>query len=281
MARKRVGPFTIALLSSLATILIVVYPCAGLTGSQRTVTRNNSRFLTHSNFELNNASTESSTSTLREIIPAKYHKRYLRWRNDFLSTASGHEQWERYSLNPGFTLTITVSPEEAEGARVMDFIWDDSGKLSGATIILGSKLDSGYPSSITYPITCSLAPGNLPPEVKGTILAATKLAHEFGDLNRTMSMDGRLYQLQNNLMIEYNKFFYANGRDTSDPYLLELSDEMGGTPVSIKQDRESWAEMGAILYLQERLRRDHRLKMPQPIRQAIETYFVTYPGRML
>src|SRR6266404_6875188 len=280
MARKRVEPFTIALLSSLATILIVVYPCAGLTGSQRTVTRNNSRFLTHSNFELNNASTESSTSTLREIIPAKYHKRYLRWRNDFLSTASGHEQWERYSLNPGFTLTITVSPEEAEGARVMDFIWDDSGKLSGATIILGSKLDSGYPSSITYPITCSLAPGNLPPEVKGTILAATKLAHEFGHLNRTMSMDGRFYQLQNRLMIEYNQIFYANGRTTLDPQLIELANEIGGTPVSIAQDRESWAEMGAILYLRERLPHlSHHAKMPGAIRQAIETYYSTYPDR--
>src|SRR6266487_7203474 len=106
MARKRVGPFTIGLLSSLAAILIVVYPCAGLTDSQRTVTRNNWRFLIHSNLELKKASTESSTSTVREIIPAKYHRRYLRWRNDFLSTASGREQWERYTLNPGFMLTI-------------------------------------------------------------------------------------------------------------------------------------------------------------------------------
>ncbi len=82
-------------------------------------------------------------------------------------------------------------------------------------------------------------------------------------------------------MIEYNQIFYANGRTTLDPQLLELAQEMGGTPVSIAQDRESWAEMGAILYLQERLRKDRHAKMPQPIRQAIDTYYLTYPERML
>jgi hypothetical protein len=116
--------------------------------------------------------------------------------------------------------------------------------------------------------------------VKGTILAATKLAHEFGHLNRAMSMDGTLYELQNHLMIEYNTIFYANGRDTHDPRLLDLAAEMDGTPVTIAQDRELWAETGAILYLQERLRKVHRLKMPTSIRQAIESYYSTYPGRM-
>ncbi len=223
----------------------------------------------------------STTSALRELIPAKYQKRYLKWKNDYLSTEVGRTQWERYTLDPEFTLTIIVSAEEAENARVDDFVWDDSGKLIAASIVLGSKLDSGYPSSINYPITCSLAPGNLPPEAKGTILAATKLAHEFGHVKFMMSVDGRQYQLQNRLMVEYNQLFFANGRDASDPQLLELVEEMGGTPVSIAQDRESWAEVGAIVYLQERLRRDRRFKMPTPIRQAIESYNIAYPGRAL
>ncbi len=162
-----------------------------------------------------------------------------------------------------------------------DFRWDEDGKLIAATIILGGKLDSGYPSSINYPITCSLAPGNLPPEVRGAILAATKMAHEFGHLDRIMTMDGRLYESQNRLMVEYNEIFFENGRDAQDARLVELVDQMGGTPVSIAQDRESWAEVGALLFLQERLRKDHRIKMPSPVRQAIESYFVTYPGRMI
>jgi hypothetical protein len=230
---------------------------------------------------IGSTNTEAVNKTVKESIPAEYRKRYLKWRNEYLSTQAGREQWNLYTLNPHFTLTITVSKDEGQGARVVGFRWDEAGKLIEATIILGNKLDSGYPSSINYPITCSLAPGNLPPEVKGTILAATKLAHEFGHLNRTMSMDGRLYQLQNELMIEYNRFFFANGRDTKDPYLLQLAEQMGGTPVSIKQDRESWAEMGAIRYLKERLpESSKRARMPGAIRQAIEAYYMNYPERL-
>ncbi len=222
----------------------------------------------------------AGSPSLKEVIPAKYQKRYLKWKNDYLSTDAGREEWERYTLDPKFTLTITISREEAEGARVNGLHWDATGKLIAATIMLGSKLDSGYPSSFNYPITCSLAPGNLPSEVKGTILAATKLAHEFGHLNRMMNMDGRLYELQNRLMIEYNRIFHANGLNAQDPRLSELVRRMDGTPVSIAQERESWAEMGAILYLQERLQKDRDAKMPQPIREAISTYYLTYPGRL-
>jgi hypothetical protein len=95
-----------------------------------------------------------------------------------------------------------------------------------------------------------------------------------------MSMDGRLYELQNRLMLEYNRVFDSNGRDCQDPRLLELVEEMDGTPVSIKQDRECWAEVGALLYLQDRLAKNRNIKMPQPIKQAIETYNLTYPGRL-
>lgn len=214
-----------------------------------------------------------------EVIPSRYQKRYSKWKNEFLSTAVGRSQWDRYALDTSFTLTITVSHQQAQGALVDDYRWDDSGKLVAATIFLGDRLDSGYPNSINYPITCSLAPGNLPPEVRGTILAATKIAHEFGHLNRTMNMDGSQFRLQNRLMIEYNEIFNTNGHDVLDPRLLALEKAMDGTPVSIAQDRESWAEVGAIRYLQERLGRDHHAKMPQPVRQAIEAYVITYPGR--
>ena len=223
----------------------------------------------------------STSATLKELIPAKYQKKYLKWKNDYLLTNVGRTEWDRYTLDPDFTLTVTVSSEKAQGAGVGDFRWDEVGKLIAATIILGDKLDSGYPSSINYPITCSLAPGNLPPEVRGTILAATKMAHEFGHLDRIMTMDGRLYESQNRLMVEYNKIFFENGRDAQDSCLVGLVDQMGGTPVSIAQDRESWGEVGALLFLQERLNKDNHIKMPSPVRQAIESYLVTYAGRTI
>jgi hypothetical protein len=231
----------------------------------------------HSDAEL--ISTEPSDSHIKELIPAKYKQRYLKWKNEYLSTRSGFSQWQRFALNSDVALTITISTKEAEGARVNAFQWDEKGKLLAATIVLGNKLDSGYPSSVNYPITCSLAPGNLPSEVKGKILAATKLAHEFGHLNQIMNMDGRLYKLQNELMLEYNAIFNANGRNTQDPRLLELADRMHGTPVSIAQDRESWAEIGAILFLEEKLREEYKLKMPRSIRDAINGYWLTYPER--
>ena len=222
----------------------------------------------------------SASSSVRELIPAEYRKRYQKWKGEYLRTEAGRSQWERYAHDPHFILTVAISSEQGEGAIVDGFVWDEAGRLVAATITLGNKLDSGYPSSLNYPITCSLAPGNIPPEVKGNILAATKLAHEFGHLNFISNMDGRLYQLQNRLMLRYNSIFYANNRNTHDPRLLELAQQMGGTPVSIAQDRESWAEVGAILYLKERLPElNHHARIPRPIREAIQAYYLTYPDR--
>jgi hypothetical protein len=218
--------------------------------------------------------------TVTELIAAKYQRRYSTWKEEYLSTEAGQQQWRRFALNPDFVLTITVSRDEGEGARV-DGRWDSAGRLVAASMTLGTKLETGYPSSFNYPVTCSLAPGNLPREVKGKILAATKLAHEFGHLNLMMNIDGRVYELQNRLMLEYNRIFYSNGYNTLDPRLVELEKRMGGTSVSIAQEREHWAEMGAIQYLRERLSGgSHHAKMPREIKEAIEAYYSAYPGRM-
>jgi hypothetical protein len=278
MARKRIGRFvTSALFSCCAAILVAAFVCPRPLAAPRKTTDESCFPLPSLRFALE--SREHSPDRVVEVIPKNYRKRYLKWKNDYLSTQVGRTEWYRYALDPNFKLTITISKEWAEGAIVDNFHWDDNGRLIAATITLGHKLDSGYPSSINYPITCSLAPGNLPPEAKGTILAATKIAHEFGHLDRTMSMDGRLYQLQNSLMIQYLQIFNANGHDCKDPRLLALVEQMSGTPVSIQQDRESWAEVGAIQYLKERLARGRDLKMPDPIKQAIEAYYLTYPER--
>ncbi len=224
---------------------------------------------------------EATIYTARESIPAQYRKRYVEWKGEYLSTEAGREEWFRYAYNPNFTLTITVSKAEQHGARIDGYQWNESGKLIAATIILGNKLDSGYPSSFNYPITCSLAPGNLPSEVKGRILAATKMAHEFGHLDQILSIDGRLFQLQNALMLEYNQIFNTNRYDVHDLRLVKLAERMGGTPVSIAQEREHWAEMGALLYLKQRLPElSKRAKLPSPVKEAIESYYLTYPERL-
>src|ERR1051325_8729185 len=66
-------------------------------------------------------STEPSDSQVKEFIPAKYKQRYLKWKNEYLSTRSGLSQWQRFALNSDVALTITISTKEAEGARVNAF----------------------------------------------------------------------------------------------------------------------------------------------------------------
>jgi hypothetical protein len=89
----------------------------------------------------------ANRSTVQEVIASEYKKRYQKWKNEYLSTEAGREQWERFALNPHFELTITVSKQQAHGAKV-DFHWDDFGHLIAATIMLGDKLDSGYPAPL-------------------------------------------------------------------------------------------------------------------------------------
>jgi hypothetical protein len=258
---------------------VLVAMCTVYPAVFQTVSANNSRDADEQKTHAWLAS-EAQRSTVREVIPSEYRKRYQQWKTEYLSTAAGRSQWQLYALNPNFTLTITVSKEEGQGARVKDFTWNENGHLLAATIVLGNKLDSGYPSSINYPVTCSLAPGNLPPEVKGKILAATKLAHEFGHLGQVNSISGTVYQMQNVLMTEYLRIFNSNSFDVHDARLIELAEQMGGTPVSIKQEREHWAEASAITYLTERLPQlSKRSKIPSSIRQAIDAYYSTYPER--
>src|SRR5215510_2812043 len=66
---------------------------------------------------------------IKEVIPAKYLGRYLAWKNDFLSTEAGREQWRLFETNPQFTLTITISSDNAEGASTGKYRWNQAGKL--------------------------------------------------------------------------------------------------------------------------------------------------------
>jgi hypothetical protein len=170
-------------------------------------------------------------------------------------------------------LTITVSEAKGGGAGTDQYRWDESGKLIAATITLGSQMDEGYPSPVNYPVTSSLAHTEQYPSISGSILAATKLAHEFGHVNRTSETDAQLFQLQNKLIPVYNRILLSNGANVRDPRLVELSRQMTGTPVKIGQDRELWAEANALAYLRERCSDDGIYRaMFRAIQHAVEEY---------
>jgi YD repeat-containing protein len=224
--------------------------------------------------------TSSDEGGIKEIIPAKYEARYLAWKKDFLSSQAGRDQWAIYEDNPHFTLTITVSRDNAEGATTGKYRWDQSGKLIAATITLGSRLDNGYPNPIYFPVMNSLIPTEPYLPISGNTLAATKLAHEFGHVIRTAQVDAHLYQLQGQLIPQYNKIFLANGREATDPKLMDLARQMGGTPVSIWEDREYWGETNAMLYLRDRItENDMRCFLFSRIRHSVDLYAKQYEQR--
>jgi hypothetical protein len=223
-----------------------------------------------------------SSGYITEVIPDKYQERYQSWKTEFLSTDTGRRQWETYAQNPRFALTITVSRENAQGARTGKYKWNDSGGLIAATITLGCRIDDGFPNPIYYPVMNSLSPGQTSSVVSGNVLAATKIAHEFGHVNRMLIADGALIQLQTRLIPSYNKILLSNGRNTRDPRLVELARQMGGTPVEIWEDHEYWGEANAMLYLCDKLTKESlRCTVLSRIKRTVQMYAENYAERFV
>jgi YD repeat-containing protein len=217
---------------------------------------------------------------LVENVPAKYRERYLTWKNDLLSTASGRAQWEAYASNPRFSLTVVVSDEDRHGAGTGGYKWDDAGQLIAATITLGSRIDEGYPNPIYYPVMYSLSPLSESFPVESNVLAAAKMAHELGHVKQAASTGGELYRLQNQLMPVYNQTLLGNGRNTLDQRLTELARRMGGTPVQIWENREYWGEVNAMLYLRERFKNEEQQRaLCTRVRRTVELYAPDYAER--
>lgn len=219
---------------------------------------------------------------IKEDIPNKYLARYEAWKAEFLATEVGREQWAYFKTSPNFTLTISVSRENAEGATTGNYRWNDQGALVAATIILGMRLDEGYPNPIYFPVMNSLVPTESSTRIDGSTLAATKLAHEFGHVKRTSQVDSAVYQLQSQLIPQYNKIFMSNGRNAKDPRLAEIAAKIGGTPVQIWEDREYWGEANAMVYLRDRFTDDRmRCALFSKIRNSVDLYAKSYEPRFL
>jgi hypothetical protein len=194
---------------------------------------------------------------IREEISPKYKVRYERWKEQLLATDFGKAQWDAYANNKNFVLTITISDEQPKnGAGTADYQWTESGQLVGATISLGKYLEKGYPNPIYFPVMNSLSVESAEFDISGNILAATKLAHEFGHVNLTAKSSGELVQRQNNLMPAYNQILLSNGYNIGDQKLLDLATQMGGTPVEIWENREYWGETNAMNYLLSRINKE-------------------------
>ena len=216
---------------------------------------------------------------IREGIPAKYEKRYEEWKAEFLSTDIGKAQWEMYAHHPHLVLTITIN-SNSKGAGSGKYKWNDSGDLVAATISLGSEIERGYPSSVYYPVMNALEPFESQRLIDGSMLAATKLAHEFGHVMKISSVPRSLYDLQIQLVPVYNKIFLSNGYNVNDPRLVDIAQKIGGNPVQIWEDREYWGEANAMLFLRDRVAKEKfHCRLFGKIKQAVEEYAKDYEER--
>jgi hypothetical protein len=209
---------------------------------------------------------------LTEQIPKSYLGRYNKWKAALLSVDSGRKLWQKYAENPSFRLTITISKEENQGAKVDSYLWD-AGKLAGATITLGSQLDYGFPNQFDYPVLGSLESVREGWGITGDdILAAAKFAHELGHLEHASS-DSANFQIQNQLAPIYVKRFLSNGLNPTDPVLKKLAERMTGVPLKIKCARENYAEIHALRYLLEKLKTKKHRKLMRTVWQSIQPEF--------
>ncbi len=222
----------------------------------------------------------STTGGIREEIADRYKARYQQWKAEFLSTQIGQAQWELYGRHPRLVLTITVSPDNQHGAGSGKYKWNASGELIEATVTLGSRLDEGFPNSVYYPVMNALEPYEKDKLISGNVLAATKIAHEFGHVMKMGTIPEPQYHLQLRLAPIYNKLFLSNGHNVDDPRLVELARQMGGNPVQIWEDREYWGEANAMLYLRDRVAKESfHCRLFNRIKRSVEEYAKPYEER--
>ncbi|HXM48024.1 MAG TPA: hypothetical protein VN956_09150 [Pyrinomonadaceae bacterium] len=230
--------------------------------------------------ELNANSATAETGGIREVIDKQYKARYQEWKSEFLSTEIGRTQWEMFSNNPHFVLTIGVGRNNVNGAATGKYKWDETGHLIAATIMLGNRIDEGFPSAVYYPVMNALQPYEASRLINGNVLAATKIAHEFGHVMKIGTTDQAAYTLQLKLVPVYNKIFLSNGYNVQDPRLVDLAKQMGGNPVEIWEDREYWGEANAMLFLRDRVARERfHCKLFNRIKRTVEEYARPYEER--
>ena len=257
-------------------VLTLVF-IVGLGCSSELFAENSSR---RNNLNDRQPSTASEGNGIREDVPAKYQRRYSEWKEEFLSTSVGRQQWDLYANNSRFTLTIVVSETNDTGAGSGKYKWNDRGELIAATITLGNRLEEGYPSAVYYPVMTALEPFRSANVIGPSVLAAAKLAHEFGHILKISITPEDLYHLQVRLVPVYNQIFLHNGYNVKDPRLVEIAAKMGGNPVEIWQDREYWGEANAMLFLRDRVANEkYHCRLFGKIKQIVDLYAKGYEER--
>lgn len=221
-------------------------------------------------------------SGLREEIADKYRLRYERWKKELLATEFGRTEWKDFAENANFSLTVKISDDEGQGAGTSEYLWDENGNLIGATIILGAKIDRGYPNPIYFPVVNSLSVKKPTHKISENILAAAKFAHEFGHVKQTAKTGAVIFRRQNELIAEYNDIFRAGNFDLQNARLVTVAENLGGTPVEIWENREYWGEANAMSFLLERIENEKLFcSVIDKIERNVKSFAGSYQDRFL
>lgn len=153
-------------------------------------------------------------------------------------------------------------------------VFDGSGKLREATIILGTQFAKAPPlNSANYPVLSSFITENI--DISREARAVAAMAHEFGHIDHARRIGGAIYQKQNQLLDRNEAGYLQYGRSWfKQSEYREIVAELGITPAEVKRKREVEAEAAAIPVIQ-----DYYLgvRLPKAVQQAIRSYRETYP----
>jgi len=216
---------------------------------------------------------------IREEIPERYRPKFEKWKAELLATGFGKAQWENYARNTRFVLTIRVTEDRGKGAGTDKFQWDADGHLTAATITLGSELDGGVPPPTYYPVLNALSPTVGSPAIRPSVVAAAKLSHEIGHVEQASRMAVGSLQLESRLVPKYVEIFLHNGLDPNDHRLIELRQQLGGTPTELWEDREFNSEVVAMRYISERLANEDICRVLKKVRENLDEYGQAYEAR--
>jgi RHS repeat-associated protein len=212
------------------------------------------------------------------------NKDYQKWKKALLSTEAGRAQWDKYANDHSVTITITMG-ENAGGNFGAETTptFDESGKFTGATIVLGTdfaKRDTL--DAEAYPISSKMTEGGDPgiTSVDRTARAVDFLAHEFGHVEDAQKQGKDVLERENQLLAKNQQLEQRFGPQFGKTaQYAALQSQCGCNNVSdLHTQREVRAEAAVIPVM-----RDYYAKgaghgsMPSRVNQAIQNYQKAHP----
>ncbi len=203
----------------------------------------------------------------------KNHRDYQRWKKALLETRAGRALWGKWN-DGSVTVRIAMGANSGgmAGAVTKDFVFDDDGKLTGVTIVLGTEFAKDAPrNKDAYPVLMALGPEN---DISREARAIAFLAHEFGHVHHARMLGGAAFRRQDQLLSEHEAGFFTHGWDWfKRPEYHRIVDELGAKPFEVARQREIAADAFAIPVIVDY----YQGKPPATVRQAIRSYKETYP----